>query len=107
MLSQLFLRLSHHFQFLNSQSKGSKITTALSFFPNLGKPSREWLGFRPSIPDSKPVISQSSKGDDIIYAFGHGHIGLTLAPVTAEIVESIITKSKPPLSISEFSVKRF
>jgi len=80
---------------------------ALSFFPNLGKPSREWLGFRPSIPDSKPVISQSSKGNDIIYAFGHGHIGLTLAPVTAEIVESIITKSKPKLPISEFSVQRF
>ncbi|MDC1447307.1 FAD-dependent oxidoreductase, partial [Candidatus Thioglobus sp.] len=71
------------------------------------KPSREWLGFRPSIPDSKPVISQSSKGNDIIYAFGHGHIGLTLAPVTAEIVESIITKSRPPLPISEFSVQRF
>ena len=80
---------------------------ALSFFPYLGKPSREWLGFRPSIPDSKPVISQSSRGNDIIYAFGHGHIGLTLAPVTAEIVESIITKSKPPLPISEFSVQRF
>lgn len=80
---------------------------ALSFFPDLGKPSREWLGFRPSIPDSKPVISQSSKGNDIVYAFGHGHIGLTLAPVTAEIVESIITKSKPPLPISEFSVQRF
>ena len=79
----------------------------LGFFPNLGKPSREWLGFRPSIPDSKPAISQSSKGNDIIYAFGHGHIGLTLAPVTAEIVESIITKSKPPLPISEFSVQRF
>jgi len=80
---------------------------ALSFFPDLGDPSREWLGFRPSIPDSKPVISQSSKGNDIVYAFGHGHIGLTLAPVTAEIVESIITKSKPPLSISDFSVQRF
>ena len=80
---------------------------ALSFFPHLGKPSREWLGFRPSIPDSKPVISQSSRGNDIIYAFGHGHIGLTLAPVTAEIVESIITKSKPPIAISEFSVQRF
>ena len=80
---------------------------ALSFFPNLGKPSREWLGFRPSIPDSKPVISQSSKGNDIIYAFGHGHIGLTLAPITAEIVESIIARSKTPIEISEYSVNRF
>jgi len=80
---------------------------ASSIFPNLGKSSRSWLGFRPSIPDSKPVISQSSKGNDIIYAFGHGHIGITLAPITAEIVESIITKTKPPLAISAYSVQRF
>ena len=80
---------------------------AAQFFPNLGDVSRVWLGFRPSIPDSKPVISQSSKGNDIVYAFGHGHIGLTLAPVTAEIVESILTKNKHLLSISDYSVTRF
>ena len=80
---------------------------ALSIFQNLGLPSRTWLGFRPSIPDSMPVISQSSKGNEIIYAFGHGHIGLTLAPITAEIVESIITKTKPPIAISAYSVTRF
>ena len=80
---------------------------ASSIFPDLGLPNRTWLGFRPSIPDSLPVISESSKGNDIIYAFGHGHIGLTLAPITAEIVESIITKTKPPLAISAYSVKRF
>ena len=80
---------------------------ATNFFPNLGNPNRTWLGFRPSIPDSKPVISESSKGNDIIYAFGHGHIGLTLAPITAEIVESILTKTKPPLPISEYSALRF
>ena len=77
------------------------------FFPTLSNPSRTWLGFRPSIPDSRPVISQSSKGNDIVYAFGHGHIGLTLAPITAEIVESILTKTKTPKSISEFSATRF
>ena len=77
------------------------------FFPTLSNPSRTWLGFRPSIPDSRPVISQSSKGNDIVYAFGHGHIGLTLAPITAEILESILTKTKPPISISEFSATRF
>ena len=80
---------------------------ASEFFPELGDPNRSWLGFRPSIPDSRPVISESSKGNDIIYAFGHGHIGLTLAPITAEIVESIITKTKPPVEISQYSVKRF
>ncbi len=80
---------------------------ASNFFPSLGKPSRTWLGFRPSIPDSKPVISASRKGNDIVYAFGHGYSGLTMAPVTAEIVESIITGKKPPIPIHEFSVQRF
>jgi D-amino-acid dehydrogenase len=80
---------------------------ASNFFPSLGKSSRSWLGFRPSIPDSKPVISASKKGNDIVYAFGHGHIGLTLAPITAEIVESIITGKKPPIQTHEFSVQRF
>ena len=77
------------------------------FFPKLDSPSRTWLGFRPSIPDSRPVISESSKGNDIVYAFRHGHIGVTLAPITAEIVDSILTKSKPPISISDFSAMRF
>ena len=80
---------------------------ALNYFPGLGKSSRSWLGFRPSIPDSKPVISASRKGNDIVYAFGHGHIGLTLAPITAEIVESIISGKKPPIPINEFSAQRF
>ena len=87
---------------VNYLEKGAAI-----FFPKLGYPSRTWLGFRPSIPDSKPVISESSKGNDIVYAFGHGHIGLTLAPITAEIVDSIIRKTKPPVPISEFSAMRF
>ena len=80
--------------------KGAEI-----FFPKLGSPSRTWLGFRPSIPDSRPVISQSSKGNDIVYAFGHGHIGLTLAPITAEIVESILTKTKTQYQYHDFSAK--
>ena len=89
----------HRIEYLE---KGARL-----FFPTLSNPSRTWLGFRPSIPDSKPVISQSSKGNDIVYAFGHGHIGLTLAPITAEIVESILTNTKTPISISEFSATRF
>ncbi len=61
-----------------------------SIFPDLGAPSRSWLGFRPSIPDSRPVIGPSKKGGAVIHAYGHGHIGLTLSPVTAELVENCI-----------------
>lgn len=62
---------------------------ANAIFPNLGTPDRQWLGFRPSIPDSIPVIGPSRYGNDVIYAFGHGHLGLTLAPVTAHLVQQV------------------
>ncbi|MDX8433296.1 FAD-dependent oxidoreductase [Mesorhizobium abyssinicae] len=36
------------------------------FFPELGQPSSQWLGFRPSLPDSRPVIGRSTKSLDVI-----------------------------------------
>jgi len=80
---------------------------ARRFFPNLPPPDKSWLGFRPSLPDSRPVISASRHGNDVIYAFGHGHIGMTLAPITADIVQAIITESEPPVPIAPYSVERF
>ncbi|WP_374437047.1 NAD(P)/FAD-dependent oxidoreductase [Tabrizicola sp.] len=68
---------------------------ARAFFPDLGTPDREWMGFRPSIPDSLPVIGQSSGGDEVILAFGHGHLGVTMAPVTARIVTDLIQGRDP------------
>jgi D-amino-acid dehydrogenase len=63
---------------------------ARAIFPGLGKPDRSWLGFRPSMPDSIPVIRPSRAGRNVILAFGHGHLGLTLAPVTARMVSQMI-----------------
>ncbi|PAP93462.1 NAD(P)/FAD-dependent oxidoreductase [Mesorhizobium wenxiniae] len=60
------------------------------FFNQLGRPSSEWLGFRPSLPDSRPVIGPSRGSPKVIYAFGHGHLGLTLAPITARLVADLI-----------------
>jgi D-hydroxyproline dehydrogenase len=63
---------------------------ARALLPGLGAPDRAWMGFRPSMPDSLPVIGPSQGGDEIIHAFGHGHIGLTLAPATARIVAAVV-----------------
>lgn len=68
---------------------------ARAFFPELGAPDREWMGFRPSIPDSLPVIGRSSGGDEVILAFGHGHLGVTMAPVTARIVTDLLRGRDP------------
>jgi glycine/D-amino acid oxidase-like deaminating enzyme len=68
------------------------IANARRMFPDLGAPSRIWLGFRSSMPDSVPVIRPSSGGRDVILAFGHGHIGLTLAPRTARLVSALVAR---------------
>lgn len=76
------------------------------FFPDPGRPSSQWLGFRPSLPDSRPVIGPSPKSADVIYAFGHGHLGLTLAAVTARWVASFVAGRENPLA-ADFAAARF
>lgn len=68
---------------------------ARALFPDLGEPARDWMGQRPSIPDSLPVIGPSRGGADVIHAYGHGHIGLTLAPRTAAIVAGLAAGRDP------------
>lgn len=80
---------------------------ARAFFPWLGEPDRSWMGFRPSIPDSLPVIGWSAGGPGVIHAFGHGHIGLTLAPVTAEIVADLVAGRDPDLDLAPYRANRF
>lgn len=78
-----------------------------AFFPQLGAPSRSWMGFRPSLPDSLPVIGPSAEGPDVIHAYGHGHIGLTLAPVTARLVESVVAGTAPDRDMLPMRPGRF
>ena len=83
------------------------IEGARQYFPLLGEPDRTWMGFRPSMPDSLPVIGPSQGGAEVIHAFGHGHIGLTLAPVTARIVADLVAGRPPERDISAFRPGRF
>ena len=80
---------------------------ARALFPQLGEPARDWMGFRPSMPDSLPVIGPSRAGGDIINAFGHGHIGVTLAPITGRIVADLVAGRHPSLDITPYRVDRF
>jgi D-hydroxyproline dehydrogenase len=80
---------------------------AREMFPDLGPPDREWMGFRPSLPDSLPVIGPSQGGADIIHAFGHGHLGVTLAPITARIVADLVTGRPPSVDAFAYRPGRF
>lgn len=66
-----------------------------------------WMGFRPSIPDSLPVISKSRKSGRVFYAFGHGHHGLTQAAATAEIIADEISGIRPAIDIFPYRADRF
>ena len=78
-----------------------------SIFPDLPSPAKSWFGFRPSLPDSLPVIGPSRSNSRIIYAFGHGHLGLTLGPVTANAIKTLITDRGNSDHLAAFSARRF
>ena len=80
---------------------------ARAIFPDLGAPDRSWMGFRPSMPDSLPVIGPSAAGAEVIHAYGHGHIGLTLAPITASIVSDLVAGRPSAIDISAYRATRF
>ena len=66
-----------------------------------------WMGFRPSMPDSLPVIGPSPRHANVYYAFGHGHLGLTLAAVTGRIVADMIANRVPVVEPTPYRVTRF
>jgi D-amino-acid dehydrogenase len=75
------------------------------YVPVLPEGGREWMGRRPSTPDSLPVIGPHPADDRIVFAFGHGHLGLTLSAVTARLVAAMIAGR--PVDAAPFSITRF
>ncbi|QPC85919.1 FAD-dependent oxidoreductase [Mesorhizobium sp. NBSH29] len=81
---------------------------AKRFLPGLETSGgREWMGFRPSLPDSLPVIGRAKYHSNIVYAFGHGHLGLTQAAATGSLVCDLLIGQKSAIDIAPFSPQRF
>jgi D-amino-acid dehydrogenase len=69
---------------------------------------KEWMGFRPSMPDSMPVISRSKHHpDQAFFAFGHGHLGLTESATTGHLVAQLVAGEKPAIDVTPFRIDRF
>ncbi|MCB8819166.1 NAD(P)/FAD-dependent oxidoreductase [Microvirga rosea] len=79
------------------------------FLPHLdtAQPARRWMGFRPSVPDSLPVIGPATADGRIIYAFGHAHHGLTQAAITAQMVAALADGRQSPVDLKPFAAQRF
>ena len=67
----------------------------------------QWMGMRPTTPDTLPVIGTASRLANVIYAFGHGHLGLTQATATAQLVSEIINDQKSSMDLASLSARRF
>ncbi len=83
------------------------INCAKELLPQLGQHEDEWLGFRPTLPDFLPILGPSLKNKNIIYAFGHQHLGWTLGAITGKIVSGIVAGEKTNLDLAPYSSKRF
>ncbi len=68
---------------------------------------QRWLGFRPSLPDSLPVICQAPNHKNIFCALGHQHLGLTQGAITGKLIGQIITGEKTDIDIKPYCLSRF
>ena len=75
--------------------------------PEVGIEPSVWMGFRPSLPDSLPVIGPSRRSRDIVYAFGHGHVGMAGGAQTGLLVSDLIGDRAPRIALEPFSPQRF
>jgi D-amino-acid dehydrogenase len=78
-------------------------TLGLSF----GDPHDEWIGARPTLPDYLPAIGQDRALPWLAYAFGHQHLGLTLAATTGDALAAALTGETPAFALAPFSLHRF
>jgi D-amino-acid dehydrogenase len=83
--------------------KAAKLVEGLPAFDS----GKLWMGFRPSLPDSLPVIGKARRNPNVVYAFGHGHYGMTQSTATADLVAALIAGREPAIDLGHFSPQRF
>ncbi|MBX5167615.1 MULTISPECIES: FAD-binding oxidoreductase [unclassified Rhizobium] len=67
----------------------------------------EWMGHRPALPDTVPVMGPSAKRRNVWYATGHGHLGLTYAATTGRLMADLVTGAQPPVDMRPYRIDRF
>ncbi len=74
---------------------------------SLEGPGETWMGARPTLPDYLPAIGRSRRANTLLYAFGHQHLGLTLAPITGEIIAALANNQTATMPLEPFDLGRF
>jgi len=65
------------------------------------------VGYRPFLPDTKPVIDRAPRLHNVVMAFGHGQLGLTLGATTGRLVADLVAQRTPAQDLNAFSARRF
>ncbi|MFA5520807.1 MAG: FAD-dependent oxidoreductase [Castellaniella sp.] len=92
----------------NEQRGQALLSHARALYPNLRTDNYKlWLGFRPSFPDSLPVIDEVAAHPGLYMAFGHGHTGLTGGPSTGKLMAQLVSGTRPYLDMTPYRLSRF
>jgi len=92
----------------NYKRSEAMLRKAKAFLPGLKtEGGTQWMGFRPSLPDSLPAIGRAKASPHVVYAFGHGHLGLTQSAGTARLVAELLTGAPAAIDLTPFSPQRF
>jgi D-amino-acid dehydrogenase len=84
------------------------LAKARRLFPGIDTSNAtRWMGHRPSLPDSKPVIGRSPVHRNVFYAFGHGHLGLTGAAATGRHIGDLVAERPTAIDLKPFAIDRF
>lgn len=87
---------------------GRLATLMQRMFPGISAvDSTQWMGRRPSMPDSTPVIGRSTHFANAWYAFGHGHVGLCGGAPTGRLLADLVAGRAPRIDIAPYSPGRF
>ena len=73
----------------------------------IGADAKPWMGARPTLPDYLPAIGRVPRTKGVSYAFGHNHLGLTLAPITGELVAAMLEGATTATPMQSFALERF
>jgi len=81
---------------------------AKHLFPDINtKDTIEWMGSRPSFPDSLPCLGEIPSKKGLFCAFGHSHYGFGMAPNTGRVVASIVTGEPVNIDLTPYQISRF
>jgi D-amino-acid dehydrogenase len=107
------LRMTSYFEFADTErlADGRKWAWLLHHVDELGiafsKTPDKWMGSRPTLPDYLPAIGRLKSNPRVLYAFGHQHLGMTLAAITAEWIAALASEVGPQADLSFYEIERF